>query len=310
MPILFQRAQPIRFSHWLLSYGFFFQSDCERLTQLQERVDVMPLGSGAISGNPLDINRHELAELLNFKRVSMNSMNAVSDRDFVCEFNFVSSMISIHLSRLSEDLILYSTKEFNFVKLSNDFCTGSSLMPQKLNPDSIELVRGTSGGIIGQLVSMLTTLKGLPSTYNKDLQNDKESMFYVFDKIVLSLKVMLGVIDTLEIFEENCRNALSYEMLATDLAYYLVRKGMPFRDAHHCASMVVDAATKSRLDISKLPLAEFQAISEKFTEDVYDIFSFEKSVEQYQVTGGTSKRSVMEQITHLKAFVAKLMAQS
>lgn len=266
----------------------------------------MPLGSGAISGNPFNINRHELAKLLNFKNVTMNSMHAVSDRDYICEFNFVSSMISMHLSRLSEDLILYSTKEFNFIKLSGEFCTGSSLMPQKYNPDSIELLRGTCGGILGQLMNMMTTLKGLPSTYNKDLQGDKESMFYVFDKIVLSLKVMCGVIDTMQIFQENCHNALSFDMLATDLAYYLVRRGMPFRDAHHCASKAVDAAQKNHLDINKLPMSEFKAISEKFNEDVYNIFSFESSVEQYQVVGGTSKKSIMEQLMCLKEYVCNL----
>ncbi|KAG5674454.1 hypothetical protein PVAND_004424 [Polypedilum vanderplanki] len=302
-----QRAQPIRVSHWLLSYGFFFQADCERLKQIFERVNLsMPLGSGAISGNPFEIDRIELAKNLNFRGVTMNSMNAVSDRDFVCEFNFVASMISIHLSRLSEDLILYSTKEFNYIKLSNEFCTGSSLMPQKFNADSIELVRGTTGSIIGQLMNILTTLKGLPSTYNKDLQGDKESMFYVYDKIILSLKVMVGVIDTLEIFKENCWNALSYDMLATDLAYYLVRKGKAFRDAHHCASAVVDVASKSGVDINKLPLTAFKMVSESFNEDVYNIFSFEKSVEQYQIIGGTSKTSVLEQIAHLKEFAANL----
>jgi argininosuccinate lyase len=266
----------------------------------------MPLGSGAISGNPFSINRRELAKLLNFDNVTMNSMYAVSDRDYICEFNFVSTMISMHLSRLAEDLILYSTKEFNFIKLSGEFCTGSSLMPQKFNPDCLELVRGSCGAIFGQLANIITTLKALPSTYNKDLQGDKESMFYVYDKITLSLKCICGVIETMKILEINCRNALSYDMLATDVAYYLVRKGMPFRNAHHCASKVVDCAEKNRLDMNKLPMSEFKAISEKFTDDVYDLFSFEKSVEQYQAVGGTSKKCVLEQITCLKKFINEM----
>lgn len=204
------------------------------------------------------------------------------------------------MSRLSEDLILYNTKEFGFIKLSGDFATGSSLMPQKFNPDCLELVRGLSGGIFGQLTNMIVTLKGLPSTYNKDLQNDKQSMFYVFDNIKLSLKVIAGVIDSMEVLESNCWNALSYDMLATDLAYYLVRKGVAFRDAHHSASKVVDYATKNQIEINKVPLSALKGISDKIGNDVYEIWNFEISVEQYKATGGTSLKSVKEQITFLK----------
>lgn len=263
----------------------------------------MPLGSGAISGNPFDINREKLAQLLNFESVSLNSMHAVSSRDDIVEFNFISTMISMHLSRMAEDLILYATKEFNFIKLSNEWCTGSSLMPQKFNPDCLELVRGACGGICGQLMSMIVTLKALPSTYNKDLQNDKQSMFAVFDAISLSLKVINGVVETMDVLKENCLKALSYDMLATDLAYYLVRKNIPFRDAHHCASKVVDFASKNNLEINKVPMTELRGINENFTEDVYEIFNFEKSVEQYQVTGGTSRKSVLQQILFMKDFV-------
>lgn len=302
----FQRAQPIRFSHWLLSYGFFLQNDCDRLRELYKRVDVMPLGSGAISGSPFDINRIELAELLDFKHVTMNSMNAVSDRDYICEFNFISTMISVHLSRMAEDIIIYSTKEFNFIKLSGDYCTGSSLMPQKFNPDSLELIRGSCGGIFGQLTNMIVTLKALPSTYNKDLQNDKQSMFCVYDSISLALKVMSGVIETMEVNEMNCKSALSFDMLATDIAYYLVRKGLSFRDSHHMASKAIDCAEKNRLSINKLPMSDFKAISEKFTDDIYDIFSFESSVEQYQAIGGTSRKSVLNQIAYLKKYIEDL----
>lgn len=225
---------------------------------------------------------------------------------FSVEFNFVSTLISTHLSRLSEDLIIYSTKEFSFVKLSGDFASGSSLMPHKFNADSLELVRGLTGGIFGQLTNIIVTLKGLPTTYNKDLQMDKQSMFYVFDNIKLSLKVISGVIESLEINERNCYNALSFDMLATDLAYYLVRKGVPFRDAHHAASKVVDYSTKQGIEINKLPLSAMKSISDKFTDDVYEIWSFEKSVEQYQATGGTSRSSVRDQISFLKEFVETL----
>lgn len=266
----------------------------------------MPLGSGAISGNPFGINREKLAHILGFKSVTLNSMNAVSNRDDVVEFNFIATMISMHLSRMAEDLILYSTKEFNFVKLSNEFSTGSSLMPQKFNPDCLELVRGTCGGICGQLMSMIVTLKSLPSTYNKDLQSDKHSMFTVFDNISLALNVMNGAVETMEVLEHNCLNALSYDMLATDLAYYLVRKGIPFRDAHHSASKVVDCATKNHLEINKVPMTQLREINEKFTDDVYEIFSFQRSVEQYQAIGGTSKKSVLNQIEVMKNFLNDL----
>lgn len=212
-------------------------------------------------------------------------------------------MISTHLSRLSEDLIIYSSKEFNFVKLSGDFSSGSSLMPQKFNPDSLELVRGMTGGIFGQLANIIVTLKGLPMTYNKDLQMDKQSMFFVFDNIRLSLKVISGVIESIEVNEKNCWDALNYDMLATDLAYYLVRKGIPFRDAHHAASKVVDYSTQHRIEINKLPLSVMKSICSKFSDDVHDIWSFEKSVEQYQAAGGTSMKSVKDQIAFLKDFV-------
>lgn len=179
-------------------------------------------------------------------------------------------------------------------------------MPQKFNPDCLELVRGLTGGIFGQLASIVVTLKGLPSTYNKDLQMDKQSMFFVFDNVRLSLKVISGVIESMEILEEKCWSALSWDMLATDLAYYLVRKGVAFRDAHHSASKVVDYATKTQTELNKLPLSAMKSISERFDDDVHDIWSFEKSVEQYAAPGGTSMRSVKDQITVLKNYVATM----
>lgn len=231
------------------------------MLQLFERVNVLPLGSGAIAGSPFNINRKKLAELLDFKEISKNSMNVVADRDFVIEFNFICTLISTHLSRLSEDCILFSTKEFSFIKISSEYATGSSLMPHKYNADSLEIVRGTTGSIFGQLANILVTLKGLPSTYNKDLQVDKQSMFLVFDNMMLSINVIRGVVQTMTVNEEKCRKALSYDMLATDLAYYLVRKEVPFRDAHHCASLVVDYATKNNMEVDKVPLKALKDIS-------------------------------------------------
>lgn len=228
-----QKAQPVRFSHWILSYAFYFKEDYHRFQEFYNRMNVLPLGSGAIAGNPFNINRHKLAGDLGFNGVSYNSMNAVADRDFVVEFNFLSTLTTVHLSRLAEDLILYSTKEYNFLELSEEYTTGSSLMPQKRNPDSLELIRGISGNVFGQHCGLLMTLKGLPSTYNKDLQCDKSGMFAVYDQMVLSLTLMTGVITTIRLDEERCLSALSYDMLATDMVRIL-RLVIHFNNFIHC----------------------------------------------------------------------------
>ncbi len=246
--------------------------------------------------------------ILNFHAVTINSMHAISNRDEIIEFNFISTMIAMHLSRMAEDLIIYATKEFEYIKLSNEWCTGSSLMPQKFNPDCLELVRGSCGGICGELVSLIMTMKGIPSTYNKDMQNDKYSLFKVFDDISICVQLMSGVVDTFHINEEKCLKALceSYDTLATDLAYYLVRKGTPFRDAHHCASKAVDYASKNLIEINKIPLSEFKNFNSSFDEDVFEIFNFERSVEQYQSTGGTSRSSVLNQIIFMKNYLRNM----
>lgn len=219
------------------------------------------------------------------------------------EFNFTASLTSIHLSRLSEDMIIYSTKEFGFLKLSDSYTTGSSLMPQKRNPDSLELIRGISGSIFGQSAGFMMTLKGLPSTYNKDLQSDKISMFTVYDQLQLSLDVISGVINTLKIDSDKCLSALSFDMLATDLAYFLVRKGVPFREAHHISGEVVAYAEKHSLPINEIPLNELKKISLVFDESITSIWNFESSVEQYSVIGGTAKKSVQSQIEQLENFI-------
>ncbi|XP_052868660.1 argininosuccinate lyase [Anopheles cruzii] len=298
-----QRAQPVRFSHWLLSYGFYFQEDHNRFTEFGKRMNVLPLGSGALAGNPFNINRHQLAADLGFDGVSHNSMNVVSDRDFVVEFNFLSTLVAVHMSRLSEDLILYATKEYNFVELSEEYTTGSSLMPQKRNPDSLELIRGITGPVFGQHCAILMTLKGLPSTYNKDLQCDKSGMFGVYDQMQLCLSLMAGIIRTMRVDEDRCLSALGYEMLATDMAYYLVRRGIPFREAHHISGEVVAHAEKVKIPINKLTLEDLQEISPYFDETISRIWNYENSVEQYTVVGGTSRLSVQEQIRVLRTFV-------
>ncbi|KAL1495049.1 hypothetical protein ABEB36_010530 [Hypothenemus hampei] len=255
-----QRAQPIRWAHYLLSHAWSLKNDYDRLLNNFQLLDVMPLGSGALAGNPFNIDRLKLAENLHFSQITPNSMQAVSDRDFIADFLFWASMVGIHLSRLAEDFIIFSSKEFEFVTIDESFSTGSSLMPQKRNPDSLELIRGIGGGLFGQCCSFMMVLKSLPSTYNKDLQSDKEAMFTTFDKLTSILEVTTGTVKTLKVNSEKCRSALSYEMLATDVAYYLVRKGVPFRTAHHIAGRVVAEAEEKNVNICDLTLEELRSI--------------------------------------------------
>ena len=242
-----QPAQPIRFSHWALSFFWMWQRDHERLTEVRRRVNVCPLGSGALAGTPFNVDRAALAAELGFDAISANSLDAVSDRDFVVEFLAWAALLGIHLSRLAEDLILWSNPQFGFVRVADAYSTGSSLMPQKRNPDAMELVRGKSGRLLGNLVSLLTTLKGLPSTYNKDLQEDKEPLFDTVTTLTLALPVTAGVLRTLQVNPTRMQAALSSDMLATDLADYLVRQGTPFRQAHHLVGQTVRRARSSSL---------------------------------------------------------------
>ncbi len=291
-----QPAQPIRFSHWLLSFFWMWERDRQRLAEIRPRVNVCPLGSGALAGTPFGIDRAALAADLGFDAVSPNSLDAVSDRDFVVEFLAWAALLGVHLSRLAEDLILWSNPQFGFVRLSDAYSTGSSLMPQKRNPDAMELVRGKSGRLLGNLVRLLTTLKGLPSTYNKDLQEDKEPLFDTVTTLALALPVVTGVLQTLEINAERMRAALTSDMLATDLADYLVRKGTPFRQAHHLVGQAVRRAEAQGLTLSTLPLADLQAITPDFEEDVATVWDFERSVEQRAAPGGTARAAVKEQL--------------
>ncbi|KAL4223189.1 hypothetical protein ACF0H5_016661 [Mactra antiquata] len=298
-----QRAQPIRWSHWIMSYAWMLKRDVEKLIQLRDNVNISPLGSGALAGNPFDIDRVSLASDLGFAGVTDNSLDAVSNRDFVVEFLFWASLLSIHLSRWSEDLILYGSKEFGFITLSDAYSTGSSLMPQKKNADSLELIRGKSGTIYGKCCGFMMTLKGIPSTYNKDMQEDKASMFEVYDTLDGLLQVAVGVMSTLKINETTMRSALSPDMLATDLAYYLVRKGVAFRTAHGISGSCVALAEKKKCSLDELTVEDFKSISSHFEEDVLTIWNYETSVNQYKAYGGTALSSVKQQINNLKTWL-------
>ncbi|SCW02621.1 LAFE_0F10638g1_1 [Lachancea fermentati] len=297
-----QRAQPIRWSHWLSSYATYFTEDYKRLQQIVERLNKSPLGAGALAGHPYGIDREFLAEGLGFQGVIGNSLAAVSDRDFVVEIMFWGSLFMNHISRFAEDLIIYSTAEFGFVKLSDAYSTGSSLMPQKKNPDSLELLRGKSGRVFGQLSGFLMSIKSIPSTYNKDMQEDKEPLFDCLTTVEHSTLIATGVVSTLSIVREKMEGALTMDMLATDLADYLVRKGVPFRETHHISGECVALAEKTGLSgIDKLSLEQYKAIDSRFGADVFEIFNFEQSVERRDATGGTAKSAVLKQLSALEA---------
>jgi argininosuccinate lyase len=298
-----QRAQPIRWSHWLLSYGTFFSTDLERLRQVIKRVNRSPLGAGAIVGHPFGIDREAMAKELGFEGIINNSMAAVADRDFVVETLQWAATTMQHISRWAEDLILYSTAEFGFVRLADAYSTGSSLMPQKKNPDSLELLRGKSGRVFGQMAGLMMTVKGLPSTYNKDLQESFEPMLDGTKTVADSIQIATGVLSTMTIFPEKMKAALSPDMLATDLADYLVRKGVPFRETHHISGRVVALAEKEGKPMDQLSKQQLQGVDNRFGDDVLDCFNYERSVEYRTAKGGTSKASVKEQINVINALL-------
>ncbi len=298
-----QPAQPITFAHWLLSYAWMLQRDRERLADCRKRTAVLPLGSGALAGNPFAIDRDRLAAELDMTAITLNSLDAVSDRDFAAEFLFSSAMIGLHLSRLAEDLILYSSPGFRFVTLGEAYTTGSSLMPQKRNPDSMELTRGKAGRLVGNLTALMVTLKGLPSTYNKDMQEDKEPLFDTADTLAVMLPVVRGVIETLTIHPTRMKAALNDFMLATDLAEYLVRKGMPFREAHHAAGEAVRLAEERGIGLHDLPPADLQTISGLFDDGAAGVFDYMASTRSRAVPGGTSPGSIRGQIAALRGML-------
>ena len=287
-----QRAQPILLSHWWLSHFHPLQRDRERLADLVKRVSILPLGSGALSGTPVPVDRAALAESLGFAVASPNSLDAVSDRDFAAEFLFCATMTGIHLSKLSEQIVLYTSAEFGFFELSDAFSTGSSLMPQKKNPDVFELTRGKAGTLIGMLTGLLATLKGLPSTYDKDLQEDKAPVFAATDTLLAILPVIAGALRTITPKPERMRNAIDSFMMATDLADYLVDKGIPFRETHSIAGKAVRLAGEKNVGLEQMPLEAYQALCPAFEADVYQVFDPMKSVEKRNAIGGTSPQSV------------------
>jgi argininosuccinate lyase len=290
-----QRAQPILFAHWCLAYFEMLARDRERFEETQKRVNVLPLGSAALAGASFAIDREAVARELGFEAVSRNSVDAVSDRDFCVEFAGACSLVMVHLSRLAEEVILYSTSEFGFFELSDSVATGSSLMPQKKNPDSMELVRGKAGRVFGHLASLLTMLKGLPLAYNKDMQEDKEAVFDAFDTTRACLEIAKLVLQNLEVREERMREAASKGMMnATELADYLVRRGVPFRDAHEVVGRIVVKALEQGVELAELSLDELRSSSGKFESDVFDSLTLEKTLSTKSQTGGTSPERVNE----------------
>ena len=286
-----QRAQPVLLAHWCLAYFEMLARDRERLGEVRRRVNVLPLGSAALAGTSFPIDREALAAALGFEGVSRNSLDAVSDRDFCVEFLSACSLIMVHLSRLAEDIILYATSEFGFFELGDAIATGSSLMPQKKNPDSMELVRGKAGRVFGNLLALLTTLKGLPLAYNKDMQEDKEAVFDAFDTTTASLRVTATVLRNVAVNKERAAIAASSGyMNATELADYLVRKGMPFREAHEVVGKIVTKAIESGKELEEMDLSEFG-------EDVYEALTLERTLGAKRQVGGTAREVVDKALT-------------
>jgi argininosuccinate lyase len=290
-----QPAQPILFAHYLLAYFEMLRRDRERLEQIRRRVNQLPLGAGALAGTGFPIDREAVARRLGFDRVCENSVDAVSDRDFVIEFIGAAAILMVHLSRLGEDLIIYSTAEFGFIELSDAVSTGSSLMPQKKNPDSLELIRGKAGRVFGHHTAMLVTMKGLPVGYNKDLQEDKEALFDTIDTLSGSLKVMATVLRNVKVDCAKTRQAATTGYLnATDLADYLVRKGLEFRKAHELVGRVVTHAIEQGKSLEEISIEDYGTFSELFTDNVYDSLNLESSLAAKSTIGGTSSPRVMD----------------
>jgi argininosuccinate lyase len=298
-----QRGQPVYLAHHLLAYVEMFDRDHGRLADALQRTNVCPLGSGALAGSTLPIDREFVARELGFvdakgrPRITRNSMDGVSDRDFIVEYCAAAALAAVHLSRLAEDVILWATSEFNFIKIADAYTTGSSLMPQKKNPDVAELTRGKSGRVIGNLMSLLTLLKGLPMTYNRDLQEDKERLFDTADTVRACTRLMAAMLDHTTAKAAVCRAAAADpQLLATDLADYLVRRGMPFRQAHHVVGEVVGLAEKQGKALDALSLAEFRGISEAFEKDVLEVFDLDRALARREIPGAPGTRAVQQEL--------------
>ena len=300
-----QRAQPILLGHWWLSHFWPLQRDRERLSQVMARTASLPLGSGALAGTAFPVDRVALAASLGFSQPSPNSLDAVSDRDFVAEFLFCAALIGTHLSKLAESVVLFSSVEFGYFELSDAFSTGSSLMPQKKNPDVFELARGKAGTLLGYLTGLMATLKGLPSTYDKDLQEDKVPVFNAYDTLTGLLPVLAAALRTLRVSPERMRAAIDPSMLATDLADYLVQKGLPFRQAHSVAGQAVRLSGKLGKPMDKLTIQEFQSLSPLIDSDVYPVFDPQQSVNRRNAIGGTAAEAVKIQLQNAKSRMHK-----
>ena len=298
-------AQPITVAHWLMSTFWMLSRDVVRWEAARDATLTSPLGSGALAGTPYAIDREALAESMGFARISANSLDAVADRDFVVGFVYIAALMMAHLSRFAEDVILFSSPAFGFIRLDERYTTGSSLMPQKQNPDVLELTRGKAGRIAGHLSGLLNTLKGLPTGYNKDLQEDKEPLFDTADTLETLLPALIGVVETLAFDPAHMRAALDEGMLATDLADYLVARGVPFREAHGLVGRAVRRALELGVPLSALPLDEYQAISPAFGEDCYAVFDFEAAVARRLAPGGTAPEAVRTQIAQAGAWLAE-----
>jgi len=295
-----QRAQPVSLAHHVLAYVEMLDRDCERFSQALARTDVMPLGAGALAGTTLQIDREAVAIELDFKRISENSMDAVSDRDFAVDFLSASALLAVHLSRMSEEIVLWTTTEFGFATLPDEFSTGSSMMPQKKNPDLLELIRGKSGRVIGDLVAMLTILKGLPLTYNSDIQEDKERVFDALDTIKPALDVLAKLWPLIKFDADRMRTAAGGFALATDLAEYLVERGMPFREAHAIVGTIVRETIARGKSLEDLGIDDFRSHSRLFDTDVIELLDPENSIKVRSVIGGPSPGLIRERIKRLR----------
>ena len=296
-----QRGQPVLFAHHLLAYVEMLSRDTDRLEDAIKRVDVMPLGSGALAGSTIPLDRNFIAETLGFSKISHNSMDAVSDRDFVAEGLFCLAMIGLHLSRISEDIILWASAEFNFITLGDQHTTGSSLMPQKKNPDIAELTRGKTGRLNGNLISIMTTLKGLPMTYNRDLQEDKEPLFDSIDTIQNAVAIFSEMIEAMNVNTESTLKACSDPFLfATDIADYLVLKGVPFRDAHEIVGKLTAHSIEKQTSFQEIKLDEYKSLSNKFDETVFELFDIKSALDSRAAIGAPSPKNVANQIAQWK----------
>jgi argininosuccinate lyase len=299
-----QQAQPVLLAHHLLAYFEMFQRDKERFYDCLKRTDVLPLGSGALAGVPYPIDREFVAQELGFSKVSANSLDAVSDRDFIIEYETSAALAMMHLSRLAEEIILWSSREFGFIEIGEAYTTGSSIMPQKKNPDVAELVRGKTGRVYGNLMSILTTMKGLPLSYNRDMQEDKEGLFDTVDTLHSSLEIFAEMVKTIKANAGRIRDAIKKDyILATDIADYLVKKGLPFREAHGVVAKLSKYAINQDKSFHELSLSEYQNFSTLFSEDVYDV-TLESSVAARNIIGGTAPEQIEAQIKRARKILS------